>query len=319
MSNVSKIFSDLLEDASDTQALPEEKRLAENDYERDGRTGLPRAFEQMPAESGGQSTLLARSAVFTLNRRGRRRNLKDVDVQSRDHSGIAITYTGEELQQSEQEVWMACLRLFKKQGLSIGDTMYVYSDDFLKDMQRPCNKEQRKKLGEQLIRLALGSFIFTKHEPDLLNGVDGFKKDGRGSVQRLIDYAWDTEKRMHAICLTQATAFLFERMTYVDWAKHLSLDGRSQSGLLQKLNTYVSSDKDGWNQKITYSDLKLLLGVDYDVRSDKAFRERIRLALIELEKAGEISQVRMKKMGQDFTFHWKRVGYKQPDLLGFDK
>jgi len=65
-------------------------------------------------EKRGVPSSILRSALFGVVRRGRRKYLKDVEIAS--WSNTSIRFTGEQLQQSDQDMWMACVEACKRAG-----------------------------------------------------------------------------------------------------------------------------------------------------------------------------------------------------------
>jgi len=66
----------------------------------DDKRGVPNAF--------------LRSALFGVVRRGRRAMVKDAEIAA--WGDTKIKFTGEQLQQSDQDVWMACVEACKRAG-----------------------------------------------------------------------------------------------------------------------------------------------------------------------------------------------------------
>jgi len=65
-------------------------------------------------EKRGVPSSILRSALFGVVRRGRREMLDNVEIAS--WSNTSIRFTGKKLQQSDQDVWMACVEACKREG-----------------------------------------------------------------------------------------------------------------------------------------------------------------------------------------------------------
>jgi len=65
-------------------------------------------------EKRGVPSSFLRSALFGVVRRGRREMLDSVKIGS--WSNTSIRFTGKKLQQSDQDVWMACVEACKREG-----------------------------------------------------------------------------------------------------------------------------------------------------------------------------------------------------------
>ena len=65
-------------------------------------------------ENRGIPNAFLRSALFGVVRRGRRAMIKDAEIAA--WGDTSIRFTGEQLQQSDQDVWMACVEACKRAG-----------------------------------------------------------------------------------------------------------------------------------------------------------------------------------------------------------
>jgi len=63
-------------------------------------------------ENRGIPNAFLRSALFGVVRRGRRKYVKDAEIAA--WNGTSIKFTGERLQQSDQDLWMACVEACKR-------------------------------------------------------------------------------------------------------------------------------------------------------------------------------------------------------------
>jgi len=93
-------------DARDAKQKKEAEKALKN-----GVLKIPNAWSN---EQRGIPNLVLRSALFGVVRRGRREFLDGVKIAS--WGNTSIKFTGKRLQQSDQDIWMACIEACKREG-----------------------------------------------------------------------------------------------------------------------------------------------------------------------------------------------------------
>jgi hypothetical protein len=93
----------------DEQDMQKNKNLKET--EKSGIIQFPKLWAN---DKRAVPSALLRSALFGVVKKGRRAYVKGVQIAS--WQGCSIKYTGEQLMQSDQDVWMACVEACKRDG-----------------------------------------------------------------------------------------------------------------------------------------------------------------------------------------------------------
>lgn len=94
-------------------------------------------------------SVLLRSALFSVGRKGSRPNLKRAELAA--WNGTSILYTGEKLDQWDEDVWLQTLHLNRLQDLP--RITYATNRSFLKTIGRPGNGQNIERLHKSLERL----------------------------------------------------------------------------------------------------------------------------------------------------------------------
>lgn len=189
-------------------------------------------------EARGIPNEIVRSALFTVrNRNQPREQLKDVLV-----AGIGegqITYTGEELRQDDETVWLQLIHLSRLNGLHTA--FYFTPSDFCKAIRWPVSGQSYNRLDKCLTRLQVTSLkLYSKRIDQLLSFAmlpfySGKRRTtGNGGL-------WSA--KMH-----EELVFLFSDFYYtrIEWQQRLSLP----DGMATWLHAYYTSHKDPYNVRI---------------------------------------------------------------------
>ncbi len=187
----------------------------------------------------GAPNEIVRSALFTAkNRKQVREDLKQAVVAVIGEG--QITYTGEELRQDDETVWLQLIHLARENGLSTAFEFTPYS--FCKAINWPINGQSFDRLDKCMTRLHATSLkIASKRLGDevSLSMLPGYtakrrKNGGDGGLWRI---------RMH-----DELVFLFSEFQYtrVEWQQRLALP----EGLATWLHAYYASHREPFAVKV---------------------------------------------------------------------
>jgi hypothetical protein len=107
------------------------------------------SLEKWPEDKVNAPALLLRSALFGIVKRGKRKHLDDVEISS--WQGTTIRYKGDELDQSDLDVWLACVELHRHAPL--GSPIQIREAEFLHMIDRDTGGSNREWLRKVLRRL----------------------------------------------------------------------------------------------------------------------------------------------------------------------
>lgn len=217
-----------------------------------------------PEPKRGAPNSFIRSALFAAIQSKERRFLKETVLASQD--GIVVKYTGEQLNQSDLDVWETIVHLARDQPL--GTTASFTAHGLLKAMGMPTGNSQHKQLHSTLLRLTACAVEVT-HENKTYFGP--LIKSG----------AKDEVTRHYGIELNKGIIKLFgeNQWTALDWKQRQELRGQP---LAQALHAFYSSHREPFAVKLetlqayTGSRNKQIAG----------FKRQVRTALNELVSAG---------------------------------
>jgi hypothetical protein len=132
------------------------------------QTSLPLATVFPDGEYISSKAFL-RSAIFGVEKKGRRQVFRDEPLASRD--GLRIRFTGEGLDQFDHDVWMVLVRVAREHGLGLNVNFSLRS--FLSELEwgegKKANTRLRsvfKRLGEATIYIESDKFHFQGHLVD---------------------------------------------------------------------------------------------------------------------------------------------------------
>jgi hypothetical protein len=179
-----------------------------------------------------------RSALFTArNRKQPRENLKGEKIAVIGDG--EIIYTGEELRQDDETVWLQLIHLARENGLATPFQFTPYS--FCQAINWPLNGQSYDRLDKCMTRLQATSLKVRSErlgEQIALSMLPGFKsarrKDGDGGL-------WTV--RMH-----DELVFLFSEFQYtrVEWNRRLALP----EGLATWLHAYYASHREPFSVRV---------------------------------------------------------------------
>ncbi len=184
--------------------------------------------------------------------------------------GGEITYTGEELRQDDEVVWMHLIHLAA--NVPIGTPVEFTSYEFLKGIGKAINKNNYQWLHSSLTRMqATAVQFFSKR---LNKGVSAslvteFKWEGDAAARR---------EGVYRVGIDATMRQLFDNATWLDWEKRSKIS----EGIATKLMSFWSSHRNPLPEKVEVlkTDLCKLTSSTYE------FNRGLRAALDELVAAG---------------------------------
>lgn len=217
-----------------------------------------------PEPKRGAPNSFIRSALFAAIQSKNRQFLKETVLASQD--GIVVKYTGEQLNQSDLDVWETIVHLARDQPL--GTTANFTAHGLLKAMGMPTGNSQHKQLHSTLLRLTACALEVTHDQKTYFGPLI---KSG----------AKDEVTRHYNIELNKGIIKLFgeNQWTALDWKQRQELRGQP---LAQALHAFYSSHREPFSVKI--ETLQAYTGSRN--KQIASFKRQLRVALDELVAAG---------------------------------
>lgn len=237
-------------------------RAAAQDQDPQAPVQLP----QWPDERRGIPNEVVRSALFNVrNRRTRRDYLKNHPIAVIGEG--RITYTGEELRQDDEDVWLQIMHLARRQPLGEWVAFSAYA--ILKALGWPNSGQSYTRLRECLVRM--NATALTVHS----------KRLGKGSSVSLIrKFEWeDAQGRRFGqwrVWIEPEMKALFGDVhyTHLEWRQRLNL-----GPLAKWLQGIYGSHAEPFPMKVH----TLRQGCGSEAKELWKFREKLRAALNELK------------------------------------
>lgn len=258
------------------------KRLAE----KAAKSAEQTKPEQMPLWADWERampTAISRSAFFAPIARGRRKRHVDAVIDSR--KDVRLTYTGEQFDMSDAEVFMQALETAKRHPLGSRFTLKrsqmldaidrTYSSTSKNGTVRKSviGKGDYEWLDASMKRLKEGSLTFA------FTG-----KERWGVFNPLHDLLWDNESDSYEISISPEIAKLFESFSRINLGKHLALPKADQ--LAKWMHLYIAGCAKGEVTKIGLDHLRDYSGSKH--RRMDHFAASMERALLSLEAVGII-------------------------------
>lgn len=252
------------------------ERARQREQERRANEGEPPAAAdpvptakilKLPVESPDRRTtpnVCLRSALFGVVGRGRRRWLIDVEIAAQD--GYRVLYSGERLDQSDLDVWLAVKHLCAR--VPLGAEVEFSAPELFRLLGKSDGQANREALKRSLKRMH-GAVV----------GM--LAPSGAGFEGHMIDWwQWDDQACRFRVVLSPRMAPLFEDEDYT----LLVNAQRQQLGkdLARWLHGYWSSHK----QIYPIYDTTLMRLCGAEIQAIRKFRQLLREALAELEATG---------------------------------
>lgn len=222
---------------------------------------------KLPVEPPDRRTtpnVCLRSALFGVVGRGRRRWLRAVEIAAQDN--YRVLFTGERLDQSDLDVWLAIKHLCSR--VPLGAEAAFSAPELFRLLGKSDGQANREALKRSLQRMFEASVSLEA-------------PSGAGFAGHMIDWwKWDAESCRFSVVLSPRMAPLFEDEDYT----LLANAQRQQLGkdLARWLHGYWSSHQRIY--PIYDTTLMRLCGAEFG--RSRAFRELLREALAELEATG---------------------------------
>ena len=214
-----------------------------------------------PESKRGTPNSFLRSALFSAIQSKDRVFLKDVVLASQE--GVAVNFTGEQLNQEDLTLWETLVHLAKNEPL--GNICNFTAYDILRTMGLGDGGIDRERLHKGIIRLTACAVEIS------LNG-------SRVYFSSLIDSGAKNELTSHyTIQLNRQLIKLYSQNTWLDWEQRAKL---RRKPLAQTLHGYYSSHKKPYPVKL--ETLQQLSGSKN--KQSAGFKKKVSIALDELVK-----------------------------------
>jgi len=246
---------------------------ARETLEHAGITAYPVKLPQWPESKCGLPNGMLRSALFSAIRKGRRKFLNEVELAA--INGVQVIYKGEQLDQSDLDVYESVLHALRTQEM--GERYKITAYSLFKIMGKKNTGGNRKVLLSSLLRLKANAVVL---------------KQGKYTyIGSLLDWALKNEDTKEWIIeLNPTIRVLYEpdQFTLIDWEVRKALNGQP---LAQWLHGYYASHAEP--HPIRIETLRKLCGSETEQLFH--FKEKLRKALDAVVEA-------FKKVGQDFKY-----------------
>lgn len=183
-------------------------------------TLVPQQLPLWPNGVRGIPNAIARSALFNVAslRKGERKNYRQREISALN--GISITYTGEELRQDDEDVFLQILHLARTHDL--GTEVQFTGHSLMTTLMWTINSASKKRLMDCLFRLTATALSIT------VTDRDGLREGYAGSLIRA--FSWKDEatgkaRRKWSVLLEPRIAALFDPSCYsrLDWQLRMQL------------------------------------------------------------------------------------------------
>lgn len=242
-----------------------------------------------PDEVSGLPSEIARSALFGLPRRGRRKfRRREVIFSSSD---TVIRYSGEQLDQGDLEVWL--LLVMVAQGQDLDKMLHLRTGPMLRALKRNDKGNSRKALRASLSRLVECSLHIQ------------YRRDGKnrgGGFNFLEGFAIDEDTKEIATKIGETMYKLFSGgfTSLIAFEQHVSLE----SNMAKAIHKYAAGHKRGQAHGVPLDRLKLLLGYEGEMRK---FRTALLEGLKQLESERILESPRITR---ENIVRWKMNKFK---------
>ena len=216
---------------------------------------------------------VVRSALFNVgNRNQPRRNLENEKIATLGDG--CITYTGKELRQDDELVWLNILNAIRKHHL--GECVEFLPYSFLREIGWPTNGGAAERLRNCLLRMSVTGLTVSSKRIGMAINVSLIRK-----------FLWRDEYtgklyKHWKVWLEPEIILLFELnyLTYLDWQIRKKLP----TGIATRLYGYWSSHRKPFPEGILR--LMIVCGTKMPV---KHFKEQLKEALVVMEAVGFLS------------------------------
>jgi hypothetical protein len=243
--------------------------------------GEQRQLPIWSAEHRALPNAFARSALFNVanSRKGERDNYKRRSIATL--RGATLTYTGEELRQDDEDVYLQVLHLARLQHLGTEVQFSAYA--MIRDLEWTSNGRSYKRLIDSLDRLKASAVAVTVERPD------GSRENYTGSLIRA--FRWketgvDAPSRSWTVLLEPEIVALFSPNSYsrLDWQMRLKLPP-----MAKWLHSFYITHQNPYSYKV--ETLRELSGSE--VKELRQFRHRLKKNLELLTELGFFTEARI--------------------------
>jgi len=230
-----------------------------------------------PQDLRGLPNAFARSALFTVAnmRKGERKNMKRHAIATL--KGIEISYTGEELRQDDEDVFLQILHIARNQELGTAVRFTAYS--MISELGWTRNSSSYRRLVDCLDRMKASSIAVT------VSGQNGVRENYTGSLIRSFRWkeegASGTPMREWEILLEREIISLFNPHSYsrLDWKMRLKLPA-----LEKWLHSFYHTHSQPFPYKV--ETIHQLTGSEIPLKEIRKFRYKLKKALENLVELG---------------------------------
>jgi len=193
--------------------------------EREEKPGKLVYLPTWPDAMRGMPNVIARSALFGIIQRGKRKYVEGQKIAIPAVTGVTILHTGPQLDQNDLDVWLQCLHLTRNQA--IGTPIRFTSCAFLRSIGRNTGKRDYEWL-QGVFRRLMSSVI----------EIECMRKGFAGQLIR--DWYRDETTGENVIILNPKIAALFadDAWTAEQWSERMALKGHQ---LARWLHTFYST------------------------------------------------------------------------------
>ena len=239
---------------------------------------VPKQLPLWPERLRGLPNPLARCALFTASGKAEPRvDYKRTPIVSVE--GFNINYTGEELRQDDQDVFLQLIHMARAEDL--GQQMTITGHSILVALGWGRGTEKYTRLKESVVRLREGTVWVSFPKTD---GSAEDQLEGRGFTGNLIKALdWDGERWMLSLDPRIVALFGEDGYTQINWEERLQL-----GPLAKWLHSFYFTHR----EPLPYSVQKLYELCGSKAKLLKHFRAGLKKALAELEAVG-------------FLVHWE--------------
>jgi hypothetical protein len=246
--------------------IPPMKKLHQITEEADKRIADKPKQEQLPLWADWERampTAISRSALFAPIAKGRRKRHVGSAIDSR--RDVSLTYTGEQFDMSDADVFMQALEIAKR--FPLNTRIVINRAQFLSCLDRTYQSKSKKEEGKvrkssigksgyewldaSMTRLAEGSLTYKFMSPGKL-------KDKGGVLHLISGWKWDNEADSYSFLIETEIHKLFESFSRIYLAKHLTLPKTDQ--LAKWMHLFVAGCEKGALTKIGIDHLRAYSG-----------------------------------------------------------
>lgn len=240
-------------------------------------------FPLWPEPKRAVPNAFLRSALFGVVKKGARRYCKKEKLAA--WSDTELAYTGEQLNQYDEDVWMQLVHLHRLQGIAPGKPLYVNAKQrgFMREFGRGHGKNTAKFFYESVHRMeACGVHLMQR--------IEGKEVEYTGNLVQKFAQVRGEERWLIVLNPDLLPYFAPGHHTHVDWETRRSL----RTDLAKWLHGYVCSHQTKSKQphRITVERLRELSG---SVSELKRFRFNVKKAMTELKAKGTASWWRINE------------------------